>query len=324
MAVGDDPRVSDRGAVWPGEPDNPHDGAESEAREIPVRIARTCRTVRGLSATILRGDRAPLQRTKEAQMAYPLLHRVAPRRGEKLPWIGGLGLALVVAVLAGCSSGTSTAGTSSTTSASTTSTTVASTTSTTSTTVAGGNGVASESPSQILSSAGQAMKSAHSVQLTVTATENGEPITIDFTSFSDGNLDGTASLDGNPAKVIITGGTLYINADAAYWIASSASKASADEWANKWVSGPDTGYGLSTLASEFGSSTQTVTAGTTGTVDGQPALSILFSTGPMWVATTGPAYAIKIDSTSATLTFSDWNEGTHPTVPAGAKLASSF
>jgi hypothetical protein len=189
------------------------------------------------------------------------------------------------------------------------------------------NGVGSKSPSQILNSAVQALKSAQSVRISVSATgEKGAPFTVDFYSFSNGDLQGSASLDGNPAEIVQIGQTIYINADVAYWTTSGATQGAANELANLWVSGPATGsytgYGIPSLVSSFESSS--ASAGTTGTVDGQASVSVRFATGTLWVATKGKAYPIEVKGPSGTVIFSDWNKGTPPTAPAGAQPASSI
>ena len=98
-------------------------------------------------------------------------------------------------------------------------------------------------------------KSAHSVRLSFSAKVSGEQVAIDFTAFSNGEVDGTASQNGTSAKVVIVGATLYVNADAAYWISSGASQSAAHELASRWVSGPATasykGFTMSDLEAEF-------------------------------------------------------------------------
>jgi hypothetical protein len=162
----------------------------------------------------------------------------------------------------------------------------------------------------------------------VKGTDGGDPIVIDVTSFSNGDVSGTGSLNGHQASLIIIGETLYIDAGAAYWLASSVSQSTANKFADRWVSGPSTGsysgYTMSSLASGLKASEGSATAGETGTIDGQAAVSIHFSTGPLWVATTGEPYPIEADGTGGSVIFSDWNEGSIPTVPSGAKPASSF
>ena len=238
-------------------------------------------------------------------------------------------------LLGACSSTTTSSGSTTTSSGSTTNSSRSTTTSSSSTTTSSGsttttNGVASGSPTQIVNSALQAMQSAESVResQSTTRTEGG----FDVLAFSNGDLDGTASEGGYSAMLVKIGGTEYLNAPAGFWtFATSVSQAMANLFANKWVSAPYTqlevgsGFTISSLASTFEAIEASVSAGTTGTVNGQAVVSIRTSNGGiLWVATTGTAYPIAIQDTTGMETFSDWNQGTVPTPPAGAEPASSF
>jgi hypothetical protein len=72
--------------------------------------------------------------------------------------------------------------------------------------------------------------------------------------------------------------------------------------------------------------------GSTSTVDGQAAVSLVSATeGTISIATAGEdaGYPIEYTLTSssegaARFSFSDWNQGTEPSVPSDVKLASSF
>jgi len=194
-------------------------------------------------------------------------------------------------------------------------------------------GLASESPSQILSAVHQAVVSASSVRITGYATEGGKLTTADFTAYSNGNFTGTIGHNGATAQVVGIGGTVYLNASKSFYTEQRASAAAASLLGGKWVYGSNSQIGLGTtftlssLASQIAKSKGAVTKGTTGTVQGQAAVSLHNSEGTLWVATSGPAYPLEEVQTangSGTVHFVAWNQGSPPTAPAGAQSLSSL
>lgn len=198
-----------------------------------------------------------------------------------------------------------------------------------------GNGVASKSPTDILQTALAAMKSAQSVTIDGTITSGSDVVTVDAAILSNGDFDGTIGENGKSAKLVKVGATDYLNGDLAFWTGNGLASAEASKVASRWVAIPDSqmGFGktfsLDSLANSFQQNAGKISAGTTGTVDGQAAVSIVSSQGgTLWVATTGTAYPIQLSSTkkgdAGNISFSGWNQASTPGVPAGAETITQL
>lgn len=196
-----------------------------------------------------------------------------------------------------------------------------------------GNGVANESAQQILNSALGALRSAHSVHVKGSGTQNGKPIGVDLTLYSSGDANGTITMSGQTLQLVKIGGTDYVMANDSFWEQSaSLPAATAANLAGKWVTIPDSQanlgsqFSISSFASDLDSNVGTLTKGSTSTVDGQAAISVISSKqGTLWVATTGTPYPIEAQSNGSStselgsFTMSDWNAaGSSPTAPSGA------
>jgi hypothetical protein len=196
-----------------------------------------------------------------------------------------------------------------------------------------GNGVASQSPDQAVQTALAAFRSAKSVTVSgdigtgTTSTTN----TIDGVIFDNGDFDGTIGVNGTSAKLIKIDATDYLEGAETFWQGNGASGATAAELADKWIEIPDSQMGLGnqlsipTLASQF-TNHGTLSAGTTGTVEGQAAVSIVSSKGgTLWIATTGTAYPLELETAKqGAIFFSNYDASTAPTAPAGAVPVSSL
>jgi len=195
------------------------------------------------------------------------------------------------------------------------------------------NGISSESATQIVSTVGSAIGSASSVTITGSFTQSGKASAVNVTTFSGGDLSGDITENGTEIKIVKIGSTDYINAPASYYVAAGASAAVGARVGGKWIFGPDStlGFGDSFTLSSFEKSiknpTGSVRKGTTSTINGQSAYSVISSSGTLWVATTGTAYPIQLNkngSSAEQVEFVNWNKGTLPTAPAGAVSISSL
>jgi hypothetical protein len=201
-----------------------------------------------------------------------------------------------------------------------------------------GNGVANESAQQILNSALGALRSAHSVHVKGSGTQNGSPISIDLTLYSSGDADGTITMNSQTFQLVKIGSTDYVMANESFWQNSgNVPAATAANLAGKWVTIPDSQanigsqFSIDSFASSLDSNVGTVTKGSTSTVDGQAAISVISSKqGTLWVATTGTPYPIEAQSNGhstselGSFTMSDWNAAAAPTAPSGAIPISAF
>ncbi len=202
----------------------------------------------------------------------------------------------------------------------------------------GGNGIASDSPSQILTAAINAMKSANSVRLTGGGSAgSNNHFSVNVQSFKNGDINGTVTENGQTYDFIEVGTMAYIKAGPSIWESQGVSSSQAASLASKWISEPTSQAGLgsdftiSALASSMARDGQGVKAGTTGTVNGQSAISIKSSKGGiLWVATSGPAYPLEVIGTGSssggtgTIYLTGWNQGSLPSAPPNAVPLSSF
>ena len=197
-----------------------------------------------------------------------------------------------------------------------------------------GNGIASESVTQIQQSVEQAVNSASSVEINGSTVQSGKTITFQVVTFSSGDFSGSLVQSGNSVMIKKIGANDYLNGSAGYYQAVGASASEASALGGIWVYGPDSqlGFGSSfTLASVVKSIKNpngTLHKGSASTIDGQAAFSVTSSKGgSLWVATTGKAYPIELDNSGTnggTVKFANWNQGTSPVAPAGAKAISSL
>ncbi len=199
-----------------------------------------------------------------------------------------------------------------------------------------GNGVAAKSPSQIASTALSAMKAAKSVHLQGSVTQSGKTVSIDASTFSDGDIDGSFVESGSTIELIKLGPTDYLKTTAAFYEANGAPSAVAALVGGRWIEAPDSSlgfgskFGLAAFSNSLSSNEGSVTAGTTSTVDGQGVVSVHSSTGgTLYVATDGTPYPVEIvgsggASGTGTITFSQWNQAAAPIAPKGARTIASF
>jgi len=199
------------------------------------------------------------------------------------------------------------------------------------------NGVANESAQQILNSALTALKSASSVKIDGSSTQNGTATTLDAVLYSNGDIDGSIDLGGQTVQIVKVGGTDYLMASADFWTTEGLPAATASKLAANWVSVPDSEakvgsqFSITSFASTLDTNLGTLAVGSTSTIDGEPAISITSTTqGTLWVATTGAAYPLEAtgngtSSQFGSITLGDWNQGgTAPSAPAGAQPVSAL
>ncbi len=205
---------------------------------------------------------------------------------------------------------------------------------------------ASATPRQVVLGAIKATEAAHSVRIQGVITERSKAsaplqrITLDVSASTSGIGQGTIGLNKGMATVREVDGTVYFNANSAFWLAegggSSAAKVLAGRWVSTAATSP-TGVSLadfldssSFLTSIFGKNlvSSTFTGAGTATVEGRHATVIRATYkkndahGHLYVASSGAAYILKLAVASndgtATLTFSNYNQATTPVAPSGA------
>jgi hypothetical protein len=215
---------------------------------------------------------------------------------------------VVALLLAGCGSGSAGTGT---------------------TTTAGpANGVASQSPGQIVAAASRAIEAARSVHVVGSVVDNGIQVRLDLHLARGRGGQGEVSENGLGFQLISTGRVLYIQGSDAFWTHFGGAKA-AQLFHGKWLKAPDAGqFGtLGRLATTQGLVEELLSrhgklsgSGRT-TLDGQPAVGVVDRTegGTLFVATTGPPYPLEIvkrGRSGGYVRFTDFNQPVTITPPS--------
>lgn len=202
---------------------------------------------------------------------------------------------------------------------------------------ASSNGVAKKSPAAQVHAALEAASAASSTRISGTISNGSDHVVLDMLMFKNGDTDGSFGLAASPAHMLIVNQVVYLRGSASFWEAlgsddgSTMPASDAAALANRWVSLPTTAtstfstFTLPGLVSALGSDKKKFTSAGTRTIDGRPAVGVDGSAqGVLWISTTGTAYPLEVtkassSSTKEQITFSDWDKGSLPTAPAGAK-----
>ena len=226
------------------------------------------------------------------------------------------------------------------------------------------SGEASKSPQAILKDASAALRSAHSFRATGRVALSGQSgtVTVGFEAPASLTFD-LATPGAATAKVILTGGVAYLNANRPFYVKQGGSGAAAAALlSGRWLKLPSNVPGLSSLTDQFKLSTLshclavghgTLHSGGTATVRGRAAVVIVdagdkpgTTPGRIYIATSGPAFPLRIHSTGATrpggktdpvcksssglhdagtdVTFTGFNESLHIAAPAKAVSLSQI
>jgi hypothetical protein len=236
-----------------------------------------------------------------------------------------------VAAVAVSACGSSSSGSSSSSSASSASG-ASSSTSSSSSSSAAGNGIASKSADQILSSAITAAEGAKSLHVVGAIKNGGQSVGLNLTIVAGKGASGTISEGSASFKLVDTRGSFYMQPDPAFLIKFAHSKAAADLFKGRWLKGSSTdpsfaSFGeLTSIKTLMGSLTQahgTLTKGATSTLQGQSVIALKSSKGgTMYVATTGQPYPLQVSKNSGgqsgTVRFTDYNKPFTITAPANS------
>jgi hypothetical protein len=219
------------------------------------------------------------------------------------------------------------------------------------------SGEAAKSPETILRDASAALSRARSFRATGKVRLAGQDGTISLAFQEPSSLSfSVMGPSGGSAKVILAAGTVYLNADKAYF-AQQGAGAQAAKLGGQWIKLPSGVPGLTSLLDEFKLSSLgrclavghgTLSRGGDATVDGQSAIVVVdagdkpgSTPGKTYVATSGPAYPLRLQSTGGTrsggvtdkackstsglreagtdVTLSGFDDNLHIAAPAGAK-----
>lgn len=179
------------------------------------------------------------------------------------------------------------------------------------------SGEAAKPASEILADSEAALDKVHSFHVAGHGTESGAPVTISADVQLPGRLSVTLVQGKGTAQIVVIGGDVYLNANAAYYLSQGGPAAAAPRLAGRWIvlppgSAPSLGSllaatepstaGLCTLGPHFG----TITVRGHGTLDGQPVI-ILRDAGNvpgstpalLYLAASGPPLPLRDVQTGA-------------------------
>jgi hypothetical protein len=207
-----------------------------------------------------------------------------------------------------------------------------STTTTTTTTTAAANGVASQSPDEIIKSMQTAVKQAKSVHVVGAGSTGGTSIALNLKLVSGKGGAGHVALGGLGFDIVRIGNKVYIKASKKFLVHYAGPTGAL--LAGRWFTVGKSVQGLGSLEpftdlpklmnQILSAATGKLTKGSPTTVGGQPAIPITDSAngGTLYVATTGPAYPLKLvpskSSGSGAIRFTDWDQPVTLTAPKGA------
>lgn len=194
-----------------------------------------------------------------------------------------------------------------------------------------GNGVGSKTPTQIVEAAKAAAIGAATVHVAGSIVDEGKPIALDMELEAGKGGKGTITLEGLAIKLIQINGAVYIDGSNAFY-RHVAGSAAAQLLRGKWLKAPASDANFSSLASLtnlsklIGSTLAAhgvLSPGGTQTIAGQKAVGVTDKAkgGTLYVATTGPAYPLKLAKTGSgggKITFDRWNKPVTLTAPSNA------
>ncbi|HEV3321443.1 MAG TPA: hypothetical protein VG147_04535 [Solirubrobacteraceae bacterium] len=221
---------------------------------------------------------------------------------RRLTYVAGLSLVAATTALAGCGGSSS------------------------------GNGVASKSPTEILSAAKAAADGASSVHVSGSTVTAGTPLTLDLSLVANRGGRGRIAENGLSFELIELEGTIYIKGSTAFY-KHFAGAAAAQLLQGKWLKAPATSAsfaGLSSLVelhklldAALASSDKALVKTGASTLKGQAVVGVKDTAQgeTIYVATTGrpyPVAATKSGAGGGTIAFAEWNKPVTLTAPANA------
>lgn len=194
------------------------------------------------------------------------------------------------------------------------------------------NGETARPAARILQDTVAALRTATAVHMYGTIPTGGDSIGLDLHCARSGDLDGTITVGGVTGRIVVTGGSIYLQGRSLFTalFGAPASARIGDHWLampGGSGTGSDIVQGLGTftdfnhladlLAMPTGG---TVTRGAVSSVDGQSTVSLRDSDSVLYVATTGSPLPVELkpDAGGDALHFADWDQAVHVSAPSGA------
>jgi hypothetical protein len=192
------------------------------------------------------------------------------------------------------------------------------------------NGVAAETPAQIVAAAKAAASSAASVHVAGSIVSHGEPISLNMELVSDKGGEGHVSLEGLSFRLVDVDDAIYVSGSSAFYTRFAGATA-ARVLRGKWLKGAQSGA-MASLASlaRPGSLLNAALAAhgalaraSNATLDGRSAVGVSDRAGggTLYVAATGTPYPLAIvrrGTGAGKLVFDRWNQAVSLVVPTNA------
>jgi hypothetical protein len=194
-----------------------------------------------------------------------------------------------------------------------------------------GNGVASKSPTEIISSAKAAADGASSVHVIGSIVNAGSTIALDMELLKGTGGRGRLSQNGLSFELVEVGGSVYIKGSPAFY-RHFAGGAAAQLLQGKWLKAPANTGSFASLGSLTDlrklldstlSSHGSLSKGATSTIEGQQAIGVkdVSRGGVLYVATKGTPFPLEITkggSGGGRVNFNRWNAPVSVRAPANA------
>lgn len=184
-----------------------------------------------------------------------------------------------------------------------------------------------------------AMKVVDSLRMDGSLTNKGQQVELHLALDTDGNCDGSMTIEGGTAELISNDEGQFIKGDDAFWASAVGSEEGGQQMANligdRWVAAPaEAGLGdvcdLDDLLDQMDSSEDAeveIEKGEITEIDGVSAVELLRDEPEgakrLWVATAGDHYVLKFDAEGddpGVMELSEFNETVDPESPTGDDL----
>jgi hypothetical protein len=194
------------------------------------------------------------------------------------------------------------------------------------------NGIAKMTPDQALAAAKKAVAGATSVHIYGSGKDGTNSLQLDLKLVKGEGGAGHFAANGLDFDVVRIAQKAYFRGDKAFWAHFTTSAAIQQRLAGKWIAAPANKGDFAPLAAITNLvqlADQTIAApgpfemGDKTEINGRQAIAINDTSdgATLYIATTGPAYPLKLTAgqgTSGTITFADWDQPVLLSAPAKA------
>jgi hypothetical protein len=191
------------------------------------------------------------------------------------------------------------------------------------------NGVAKMSPTDAIAQVKKDVATATSVHIVGVGSTGGSPLALNLKLVKGKGGAGHITVNGLSFDIIRIADKAYFKGTSSFW-SHFGGTAAAQLFKGKWLMAPANKGQLASftpltnitaLTNQVLSTHGTLKMGETTEINGQPAVAIIDQTngGTLYVATTGPAFPLKLvagKGSKGAITFSEWNQPVLLTAPS--------